>query len=246
MVNSLAMEKASEKERKKTPDMYCKTMQRYYEDSRKDRKELREDPVGKVLKKFMKNLRVKSKLAIASQATKAMDLKAMKNAPKKLEANADEKKGEEENNSDKNLKIVKHTYKQSVGEEYVSFRPDGEVMDIVDRGISLKGLRTIYEEYCKNEKSFEIVKENNPDIKRCVRSAGENVTHMLVKPETRSTDSYIELLWGVFRRSVETAATEEDIHFIKKELDETLGTVNVFVSHTWHYKFKTLIESVEN
>jgi len=242
MVKALAIEKASEKEQKKTPDMYCKTMQRYYEDSRKDRKELREDPVGKILRKFIKNLRKNNKLAIVSEATKAMDLKAMKNAPKKSEANSDEKKEED----DKNLKIVKHTYKHSVGPEYVSFRPDGEVMDIVDRGISLKGLRTIYEEYCKNEKSFEIVKKDNPDIARCVRSPGENVTHMLVKPETRNTDSYIELLWGVFRRSVQVATTEEDVHFINKELDETLGPVNVFVSHTWHYEFKTLIESVEN
>jgi len=67
---------------------------------------------------------------------------------------------------------------------------------------------------------------------------------MLVKPETRKNDCYIELLYGVFRRMV-TCSKDEEIASIEKELDETLGAVNVFVSHTWHYHFKTLVESIE-
>ena len=120
-----------------------------------------------------------------------------------------------------------------------------EGMNVVARGISLKGLRTILNEYERNLESFKNFVEKNPRIKECVRCPGETVTHMLVKPETRQSDCYVELLYGVFNRKVRDATTDREVESITKDLEETLGAVNVFVSHTWKYNFATLINSVD-
>jgi len=255
VLQSIVAEKASSEEQKITSDLYCRTIQEYYEASKENRRALREDAKGtdRILQQFVKRLKAASEAAAlkSGEATAAaMVSKAMKNAHRKpLEAKTiDEEKEEKANEGVKhNLPVRKKAYVNSVSPKYVSFlpNPSGKGMNVVDRGISLKGLRTILEEYRKNEESFKIVKARNKEIGDCIRCHGENLTHMLVKPETRQSDCYIELLWGVFHRRALDADTEQKVKFIKKELDETLGTVNVFVSHTWAYEFGTLIESIE-
>jgi endonuclease/exonuclease/phosphatase family metal-dependent hydrolase len=267
----------------KTPDMYCHTLEDFYEETKQHRRKLRRqtDKPTEILKDFvtnLKNARLTNGEASASAVTSsnktiltprevdacALTLRAMKHAIRKSQVayGTGEKKEEELSNvkpewsdmkvsetategSEQNLPIMKHAYPLSVSKNYVSALTCAEAMNVVDRGISLKGLRTIFNEYSKNEVRFEIFQKRVQEIGECIRCPGENLTHMLVKPETRVTECYIEFLYGVFLRKVEDAETAEKVDFIKKELVETLGTVNVFVSHTWQYQFQTLVEAVE-
>jgi len=268
LIKSLQAEKLSNRQQNSTPDLYCRTLQNYYEASKQERKVLRESVVSTnneiavstnmVLQKFMSNLKTASVQrlvgtgnASGGATAAAIVSKAMKNAHRKLQEEKvfeeKEEKGDEVTGA--NWPLYKRKYGNSVTEKYVSFSPKHQIMDVVDRGISLKGLRTILEEYNKNAESFKNFQLRHPETEKFIRCPGENLTHMLVKPETRESDCYIELLYGVFLKKVmDTEAeeeTEEEVNFIKRELDETLGTVNVFVSHTWAYEFRTLFESVE-
>jgi len=240
-------ENASSKPQNRTPDLYCRTLQDFYEASKEDRKALRECSVGadKILETFVYKLKQET-LKSGEETAAAIVSKAMKNAYSKLQLakTIDEQKEEKvDTGTGLQLPPKRISYPHSVSKKFVSYLPGA--MDVVDRGISLKGLRTILQEYLKNEDGFEAFKANHPEVGQHIRCPGENLTHMLVKPETRICECYIELLYGIFKRSAKNAETEEKVKFIKKESDETLGKVNVFVSHTWAYNFKTLVDSVQ-
>jgi len=244
VLKSVQAEIASSKPLKSTPNLVCRTLEKFYDASKADRKELRECSVSPkvILQMFVAKLK-KGGLKSGEETAAAIVSKAMKNAstkPKMAKTVDDEK---EEKRNDFHLPPTKSAdYKDSVNAKWLSYLP--APMDVVDRGISLKGLQTILEEYRKNEESFENFKANRPEIEQRIRCPGENLTHMLVKPETRICDCYIEYLYAIFNRSAMDAQTEEEVKFIEKESDETLGKVNVFVSHTWAYDFKKLVDSI--
>jgi len=253
LIKSIWLENAKCKEN--SADLFSRTMEEFYESSKEDRQNLREGKVTKneTLQNFVLNLKM-ARLVSGQRTATAIIKKAMKHANQKYE---EEKAAEtwkvekveekmEENEGDKHsLAIVTRKYPFSIPIKYVSYLPRGKEMNIIDRGISLKGLRTILQEYLKNQVNFEIFLQHNKDLLKCVRCPGENLVHMLVKPETRESDSYIEMLYGIYRKKCEMCETDEEVDRVSMELDETLGAVNVFVSHTWQYEFEMLVESIE-
>jgi len=243
------------KKQENAADLFSRSIEEFYEDSKGDRKNLREGNVTQheILQNFVSNLKM-ARLVSGQRTATAIIKKAMKHANRKAEEAKstktqklnEVKEDTEENEGNKHsLSVKKRQYPHSIPTKYVWYLPPGNEMDIVDRGISLKGLRTILAEYIKNQVSFEIFLQKNRDLLQCVRCPGENLVHMLVKPETRECDSYIEMLYGVYRRKVDMCDTDEAVEKVSIELDETLGTVNVFVSHAWRYEFEMLVESIE-
>jgi len=205
-----------------------------------------------ILHNFVTNLKM-TRLTSGQVTASAIIKKAMKHANRKAEEERTKKafkfqkmddKLEEKEGAKHCLAVKKRKYPHSIPSKYVWYLPPGNEMDIIDRGISLKGLRTIMMEYVKNQVSFEKYLQKNEDLLQCVRCPGENLVHMLVKPETRECDSYIEMLYGVYRRKCDTCTTDAEVERVSLELDETLGTVNVFVSHAWRYEFEMLVESI--
>jgi len=120
-------------------------------------------------------------------------------------------------------------------------------MHIKDRGISLKGLKTILAEYLHNKESFATAKKESNQFNDLIDcSNGENLVNMIVKPETTHNFCYIELLYGLYHKSsIEDVWTTQEADRLIGELDETLGAVNVFISHSWQYDFEMLVDSVE-
>merc|ERR1719233_93645 len=208
-------EKASGKGQGGTPNLYSRTLEKFYHESAEQRKALREGTFkpGKLSEKREFKCLKMSRSTSGVNSSAAISTKAMKhsNGKEKNMSSIDEKK--EENFTEATVK--QRDYPHSLSEKYVQFL-DGE-MAVVDRGISLKGLRTILQEYMKNEASFENFLTNNSEVGQYVKMPGETLTHMLVKPETRKNDCYIELLYGVFKRMV-TCAKDEEIVSIEEEL----------------------------
>merc|ERR1719513_448180 len=117
-------------------------------------------------------MRAKSKASSGQKTADAMMRRAMRHARRKKQQKVDaekakeagkpkvEEKGEGAEEKKKgaahNLAIMKKEYPFSVSNKYVSYIPKGE-MDVVDRGISLTGLRAILMEYLRNEEDFEKV-----------------------------------------------------------------------------------------
>jgi len=230
MLRSVQTEIASSKTHQRTRDSYCKILQQFYEDTKEDREALRLSPNN-----------IMAGAQEGEDATAQFDSKAMKNTKKKrLMANTIDEKQEEKVNEDTasqlkkahcpQLKILSHQLPKT---------------DVVDRGISLKGLRTILEEYRKNIYSFQAYRDSHRE-KGDTKPNGDFLVWMLVKPETRTFNcSYIEHLNRILSRSLHNPKHDEWVNFIKTEKDEILGKVNVFVSHAWAYDFQTLVESVE-
>lgn len=241
ILKSVQAEIASSKPLERTPDRVCRTLEKFYDASKDERKALREcsSTPSAIHRTIMARTKTGEKTAAAIVS------KAMKNTKEKMPQIVYEGKEEKVDGNKSttfNLPPKKSDYPDSVSEKYLSYLP--APMDVVDRGISLKGLQTILEEYQKNEKSFENFKANRPEISENIRCPGENLTHMLVKPETRICDCYIEYLYAIFNRCARDAKTEKEVKFIEKESDDTLGKVNVFVSHTWQYKFEKLVGAI--
>jgi len=239
---------------KKSADLFSRTMVEFYRRSKDDRQKLREGNVPKhevILQDFVSNLKM-ARLESGQRTAKAILKKAMRHANQKAEKEKAtktrrlqkvEEKVEEKDEKKMSLSVKERRYPHSIPSKYVSYLR-GE-MNIIDRGISLKGLRTILMEYLENRVSFEMFLQRNKDLLDVVRCPGETLVHMLVKPETRESDSYIEMLYGIYSRSSENCETDEEVKMVETELDETLGAVNVFVSHTWLYSFEMLVESIE-
>jgi len=253
LLTSVWLERA--KSRENAADLFSRTIEEFYEKSKVDRKNLREGNVTQheILLNFVSNLKM-ARLVSGQRTASAIIKKAMRHANRKAEEEKArkthklkeaKKNTEEKEGNMHSLSVKKRKYPYSIPRQYVWYLPPGNVMNIVDRGISLKGLRTILAEYLKNQVSFEVFIQQNKDLQQCVRCPGESFVHMLVKPETRECDSYIEMLYGVYRKKVDMCNTDEEVNKVSIELDKTLGTVNVFVSHAWQYEFEMLVESIE-
>jgi len=231
--------------------LLCRTLWKFYQRSKEDRQKLREGKMTNydMLLAEVNNLEMK-RLQSGKATQSAIERKAMRRVSQK----AWEKKAtvmrkveivEEKEESKISLPVMRRPYPYSIPSKYVSYFKSKKKMDITDRGISLKGLKTILEEYKRNEESFKKFIKENDDLEKYCRCPGERLTHMLVKPETRESDSYIEMLYGIYNRECDLCETDEEVVEVSKELDETLGAVNVFVSHAWQYEFEMLVESIE-
>jgi len=251
ILKSIQIEASSPKSLEKSTNVLCRTLQKFYWRSKEDRQKLREGKMtmNEMLLAEVTNLKMK-RLKSGMETQTAIERKAMRRVSQKA---YDKKaivirkleKVEKKEESEHSLPVVRRPYPWSIPAKYVSYFKSKKKMDITDRGISLKGLKTILQEYQRNKESFNKFIEENDDFKKCCRCPGECLTHMLVKPETRESDCYIEMLYGIYNRECDLCETDEEVDEVSKELDETLGAVNVFVSHAWQYEFEMLIESIE-
>jgi len=177
------------------------------------------------------------RMTSGQQTAFAIWRKAMKHSHKKLRIEEELAVDSQEDGMNE-----ERSFLHPVSSEYVTTF-EGE-MNIVERGISLKGLRTILYEFLMYEDSFERFKAEDNDTKESFHCEGEYLIHMLVKPETKPSACYVEHLYGVFHKRSMNAKSDKETERISTEFVETLGTVNVFVSHAWQYDFEKVVKSI--
>jgi len=105
-----------------------------------------------------------------------------------------------------------------------------------DRGFSVEALLAITEEVEKIEK----------DDAKWSECPGDKLKELILQPETQGDEqTYFEHIERVFAKAEDDEKDDEEREKIAKLRDETIGPVNIFVSHAWRYRFGDVVRAIK-